>query len=118
MIVGVIYRPPDTDMKIFNENIEEILSKINTENKITYFLGDFNINILNIDKHNETHDFTDIMFSASLLPTITKPTRVTSRSVTLIDNGKASVCMCVCVCLQTTRRPFLEKRWILYLGVS
>ena len=85
-IVGVIYRPPNTDMKLFNDHLQEILSTINSENKITYYLGDFNINILNIDNHTETHDFTDAMFSYSLLPMITKPTRVTSTSATLIDN--------------------------------
>ena len=86
VIVGIVYRPPNTDMKIFNENFQEIVSKINSENKISYYLGDYNIDILNIDSHCETHTFTDNMFSYSLLPIITKPTRVTASSATLIDN--------------------------------
>ena len=71
VIVGVIYRPPDTDLRIFNEHIQELLSSIKSENKFTYCLGDFNINLLNIETHTESHDFTDTMFSFSLIPAIT-----------------------------------------------
>ena len=85
-IVGVIYRPPDTDVKLFNEKMNEILSCIKTEKKLAYLLGDFNLNLLSIDKHKDTQDFIDSMYSFSMFPCITKPTRVTSRSATLIDN--------------------------------
>ena len=51
-----------------------------------YLLGDYNINLLNTDKHAASQDFVDIMFSHSFFPTITKPTRVTDKSATLIDN--------------------------------
>ena len=86
VIIGVMYRPPDTDMKVFNENLGSILSKTKAEKKLLYILADFNINLLNADTHEATHDFLDIMYSNSLLPTITKPTRVTEKSATLIDN--------------------------------
>ena len=66
IIVGVVYRPPNSDLKIFNEYIQELFSKIDLEKKSTYCLGDFNVNLLNIDKHADTHDFADIMFSFSL----------------------------------------------------
>ena len=85
-IIGVIYRPPDTDVKIFNDQINDILSSIKSESKLAYLLGDFNINLLSIDKHKDTQDFVDNMYSYSMFPCITKPTRVTSRSATLIDN--------------------------------
>ena len=49
-------------------------------------LGDYNINLLNTDKHAASQDFVDILFSHSFFPTITKPTRVTDKSATLIDN--------------------------------
>ena len=86
IVVGVIYRPPDTDIKEFNKLISEVLSCLHTERKLVYLIGDFNINLLNADKHADTQDFADLMFSQSLIPHITKPTRVTSRSATLIDN--------------------------------
>ena len=85
-IIGVIYRPPDTDVKEFNQSINNILSSIQTEKKLAYFLGDYNLDLLSIDKHKGTQDFIDMMYSFSMFPCITKPTRVTSRSATLIDN--------------------------------
>ena len=86
VLIGVIYRPPDTDIKSFNTSISEILSTIKNENKLTYFLGDFNINLLNIEKHQDSQEFVDMMYSQTLFPNITKPTRVTMKSATLIDN--------------------------------
>ena len=49
-------------------------------------MGDFNINLINVDKHIGTHDFLDIIYENTLFPAITKPTRVTINSATLIDN--------------------------------
>ena len=86
IIVGVIYRPPDTNVKDFNEYLEPLLESIKSENKIPYLIGDYNINLLNTDHHPPTQEFVDLMMSHSIAPTIIKPTRVTSTSATLIDN--------------------------------
>ena len=86
IIVGVVYRPPNTDIKIFNDTMEQCLQKIRSENKLAYIAGDYNIDLLNVDKHTSTQDFLDLMFSHSCIPRITKPTRVSSTSCTLIDN--------------------------------
>ena len=86
VITGVIYRPPGTDIRRFNEYLENILATIKCENKLPYLMGDWNINLLNIEHHAPSQEFFDIMMSNSLIPTITKPTRVTHRSATLIDN--------------------------------
>ena len=86
VVIGVIYRPPDTNINSFIGHVSEILSKIKSDKKLLYIMGDFNINLLNTDKHNATQEFVDNLFSYTLLPAITKPTRVTSHSATLIDN--------------------------------
>lgn len=49
-------------------------------------MGDFNINILNIDSHQPTYDFINLMSSNGLYPLISKPTRITGSTATLIDN--------------------------------
>ena len=49
-------------------------------------MGDFNINLLNNDVHESTGEFVDILSSHSLYASIVKPTRITSKSATLIDN--------------------------------
>ena len=66
--------------------ISSLLEKRSFENKNITLLGDFNINLLNHDQDNLTSEFINLITTGSLLPTITKPTRVTSRSKTLIDN--------------------------------
>ena len=85
ILIGVIYRPPATDVRSFNIQLDVYLDKIRKENKICYLLGDFNINLLNHDTHNLTGEFYDLMTSNSFLPLITRPTRVTATSATLID---------------------------------
>ena len=74
IIIGVIYRPPDTDIKQFNDHILHCLAQIKAEKKIAFFLGDYNINLLNTDNHVASQDFADVMFSHSFFPTITKHT--------------------------------------------
>ena len=59
VIVGVIYRPPDTDIKIFNEYASELLDKNRSENKCVACLGDYNISLLNSDCHGPTQEFAE-----------------------------------------------------------
>ena len=66
--------------------IKQVLAKIGFENKLCFLFGDFNINILNADSHVPTNDFIDLMYSNGFYPLISKPTRITSHSATLIDN--------------------------------
>ena len=56
--------------------------------KQTYIMGDFNIDLLKVDDHRPTHDYLELIFSYSLLPTCTiyKPTRITETTATIIDN--------------------------------
>ena len=86
VVVGQIYRPPNTNVDLFNECISSILQRVKRENKILYLLGDYNINILNADTHTSTSEFLEIMYESSLFPVITKPTRVRDDTSTLIDN--------------------------------
>ena len=47
IIIGVVYRPSDTDIKEFNDYILQCLTQIKAEKKIAYLLGDYNFNLLN-----------------------------------------------------------------------
>ena len=86
VIVGIIYRPPDKDPLLFNDTVQTALAKIDKENKFGYLLGDFNLDLLKSEIHNPTLDFLISLFSYSFWPLVTRPTRVTSSSATLIDN--------------------------------
>ena len=50
-IVGVMYRTPDQDINKFAIRMNTILDKLKSEKKVTYLSGDYNINLLNTDKH-------------------------------------------------------------------
>lgn len=86
IIIGVIYRIPDKDVKLFNDKFNDVLNNAKVNNKICYLLGDYNINLLNTDSHIPTQDFVDICFTNGFMPMINKPTRVTKYSATIIDN--------------------------------
>ena len=82
------YRHPDTDIKKFNNYIDNIMQKISKENKLLSIMGDFNVNLLNYESHNDTNDFINTMISHHFLPHIlhVHPTRVTDHSATVMDN--------------------------------
>ena len=86
IIVGVIYRPPGTDMDMFNNELSNVLESIKSENKLCYLLGDYNINILNYESHDPTAYFVDAMYSCGFVPLINRSTRITQHSGTIIDD--------------------------------
>ena len=86
IIIGLLYRPRGTDKSIFGEELNTICTRIKPTRKICHMIGDYNINHLNAESHPPTQDFLNCMYSNSLFPVITKPTRVTTSSATLIDN--------------------------------
>ena len=60
------------------------MSVIASENTSYYLLGDYNINILNIESNSTTREIVDTMYTYSSSPNITKPMRAISSTV--IDN--------------------------------
>ena len=86
VVISVIYRPPNTDVRIFIDKMNILLDTIMKEHKLCYLLGDYNLNILNYDTHDTTAEFIDILYSHAILPLINRPTRVTQSSATAIDN--------------------------------
>ena len=88
-VVGVIYRPPNASLELFNEAYERILSKLN--GKKVYILGDFNINILK-DPSPSEDKFQEIIFNNGFIPTISVPThQMPGCSRTCIDNIHTNV---------------------------
>ena len=87
ILVGVIYRHPSMDLADFNcDYLNKLLESISKEQKSIVLLGDFNVNHLNYNEHNQTNEFLDSLASNTFIPLILQPTRITSHSNTLIDN--------------------------------
>ena len=66
VIVGVIYRPPNTDAVLFNDVILQTLNTIHQEHKLCHLMGDYNLNLLNATFHEPTSDFLNQMYTFSL----------------------------------------------------
>jgi hypothetical protein len=87
IILGCVYRPPNTDLLQFNYDWLSILnSLVITKNTIALIAGDFNLNLLKHNGHAPTGEFLNNMLSYNFLPTLSLPTRISSTSSTLIDN--------------------------------
>ena len=84
-IVGTVYRPPSHNLHEFLESFQLLLERVTRDNKVCHIMGDFNLDLLNTDSHSVTNEFINTSFSHMLYPLISKPTRITSYSTTLID---------------------------------
>ena len=86
-IVGTFYRSQKADASNFIEHFSETLSNINhIKNNEIIVCGDFNFDLLKLDTCNISLDFFNAISSCFLIPMITKPTRVTESTATLLDN--------------------------------
>ena len=74
-----------------SEFLKPLLHKINLESKQTILLGDFNVNLLDTETCTDSSTFLDTLGSNLIVPQILIPTRITSRSKTLIDNIFSSI---------------------------
>ena len=86
VLIGEIYRPPNTDINYFNDRYNCIIEKIRSEKKKLIIGSDQNINLINACSQTSTQEFLDINYTNGVLPVIDKPTRVTHSTATLIDN--------------------------------
>ena len=92
IIVGVIYRHPSMDLTDFDCNyLNKLLENISKEQKSIFLIGNFNVNLLNYNEHNQTNEFLDSLASNSFIPFILQPTRISSYSNIFIDNIFSSV---------------------------
>ena len=82
--VAVVYRHPDCNMKVFNLEFFNFSNYFS--NRLSFILGDFNVDLLTASSLQSSSQFYNNVASCSLLPVFTKPTRITSNSQSIIDN--------------------------------
>ena len=85
-LVTVCYRSPDTMNNDFIPNLTTILTNIYKTNKPSYIVGDINYNIINLNNHLPTQNYHSLLTTLMYQQVITKPTRVTDTTATLIDH--------------------------------
>ena len=81
------YRPPNTNVKKFLTEYKNLIKQLNKEKDHEVVIGiDHNLDLLKTHQHFQTNEFLEVNLKRNLLPTISKPTRITTKSATLIDN--------------------------------
>jgi hypothetical protein len=89
IILGCVYRPPATDLALFNSTMLTLLGLLETggsKSMTVLMAGDFNIDLIKTSSHGPSDEFANNLYMHSYLPAISVPTRITQLSATLIDN--------------------------------
>ena len=80
-----MYRVPNVNYQESIPKYDSLLNRINDGNVDLIIGTDQNINYVNIDTNHAT-DLLNIFLSVEMVSTISRPTRITHTSATLIDN--------------------------------
>ena len=82
IVIGCIYRHPSMDLNEFNEYyLDNLLEKLSTENKNTFLLGDFNVDLMNLETNKSISNYFDIFASHLYVPHIIYPTRIVDNEI-------------------------------------
>ena len=84
-LICCVYRHPSSNVDNLTSHFQNHLSKLSPD-KLSFIMGDFNVNLLDFASHKPTSDFVNNFFSHSLLPCIHHPTRVSEHRASIIDN--------------------------------
>ena len=85
-IVGEIYRTPGTNTHMSIERYKQTLDKLDLESCDIYLGTDQNFDYTKMNINKSTAELFETFYSRGYLPTITKPTRITKNTATIIDN--------------------------------
>ena len=87
ILLSCCYRPPNGDSENLSTFLQNnIIEKSVSEKKISYMIGDFNMNCLKYHENAKTKYFYDNIFEKGAIPIINRPTRISEHSASLIDN--------------------------------
>ena len=86
IIIGTIYRHHDSVETFLDTYFRKTLQTIIKTKKKCIIAGDFNIDLIKYGENTSIDAFYDELSSYCFRPLILQPTRVTSRSLSLIDN--------------------------------
>ncbi len=87
VIIGEIYRIPNTPIQASIRRYEDTISQLIANESHDLLIGsDSNFDFMKLSEHRPTSDLFDNFISNGFIPVITRPTRITHSSATLIDN--------------------------------
>ena len=86
IVLCQVYRSPNTDKFIFNNELEQCLIWLSKMNKTTLITGDFNFDLFSMDTSTSIKTFFTTLLSHAFFPTISRTTRLSHPSSSLLDN--------------------------------
>ena len=86
VIVSCCYKPPNGNWKNHCDHVKKVLTNATMEYKLYFFTGDFNLSCLEFHQNSEIRQFFNNLFEKGAICLISRPTRVTTSTVILIDN--------------------------------
>ena len=86
IIIGNIYRPPNFSHLSFYDYLEKMLDTLEKEKKTVILGGDFNYNLLELNREQQVLNFCNLLSSYGFSYTITRPTRTQNGKHSLLDN--------------------------------
>jgi hypothetical protein len=66
--------------------LKDTMIKLNNKGREVFILGDINIDFFKYNSDNQTSEYLDMLLDQGLMPLITKATRITHHTSTLIDH--------------------------------
>ena len=93
IVIGSIYRPGKTPGLSFTEQFSQfsdilstILAELSNNYEHVFLYGDFNLNVLDLTQNKFISEYVDTIFSYGFLQLVTKPTRISENTATLLDH--------------------------------
>lgn len=109
IIIGNIYRRTLYNVEHYTQFTNELsthLSRLESNNTEVMLAGDYNINLLDINKKQVINEYFDTITGHSFYPKITLPTRLTNSNGSLIDN---ILCKLTETTIDTTSGILIDK---------
>ena len=86
-IIGNVYRSPSAKPSDFHEQLDSILTQLDRhKSKQIILTGDLNIDLVKYEHETNSQQLIDLTARFGFIQVITRPTRVTDHSATLIDH--------------------------------
>ena len=86
LIIGEICRVPGTNETESIARFEEVITSISQTNNDVIIGTDQNFDYINVNTNTNVSNLLNLFISSGIVPSITRPTRITHTSATLIDN--------------------------------
>ena len=81
------YRPPNGNVRKFIKEYKMLIQSLRQSKYHSIVIGlDHNLDLMKAHKHVQTNEFMETNLKNNLMPCVSKPTRITTNTATLIDN--------------------------------